>query len=81
MLVINSVSEKPWYLMQKLLLKTNNKEQQRLTPKKKPIWDIDSEPRSHNYYILMDDEANDKTCHDLKNTRIRRYKTGSIEPR
>lgn len=81
MLVFTSVSEKPWYLMQKLLLRINNKEQQRLTLKKKPIWDIDSEPRSRNYDILNDDEANDKTCHDLKNTRIRRYKPGSIEPR
>ena len=80
-LVITSVSEKPWYLMQKLLLRINIEEQQRLTPKKKPVWDIDSGDRIHNYEILEEDEANDKTCHDFKNTRIRRYKPGSIEPR
>ena len=67
--------------MQKLLLRINNEEQQRLTLKKKPSWDIDSGDRLHNYEILEDQEANDETCHDLKNTRIRRYKPGSIEPR
>ena len=86
---INSISDKPWYLMQKLLLRTSNEEQKTLTEKKKPKkWDMDFQrvqryvSKSSTFKILdYDEEDNDNKCHELRNTQIRRYKPGSIEPR
>ena len=85
---INSISDKLWYLMQKLLLRISNEEQQTLTEKKKLKWDMDFQKvqryvsKSSTFKILdYDKEDNDNKCHELRNTQIRRYKPGSIEPR
>ena len=79
MLVFISISDKPWYLMQKLYLRISNEEQHR--QKKKPKWDLDYQ-RVQRYEILeYKEEDNDNTCHELRNTQIRRYKPGSTEPR
>ena len=75
-----SVSEKPWYLMQKLYLQIINEEKPKWTKNKKHILDIDFQ-RIQAYEGLEEEEANNKKCHDIKNTRIRRYIPGSIAPR
>ena len=78
---IYSISDKPWYLMQKLLLRIKNEDRKRLKEKMKPKWDMDYQ-RVQRYEILeYEEEDNDNTCHELRNTQIRRYKPGSTEPR
>ena len=75
-----SVSEKPWYLMQKLYLQIINEEKPKWTKNKKHILDIDFQ-RIQAYEGLEEEKANNEKCHDKKNTRIRRYIPGSIAPR